>query len=244
MSGAIRPQRLLDGHFRASERLSASISQPGCVWVTDADGTLWSDDIGERFLQRLIADKALVGRPGDVWAEYEARVAADKGAGYAWAARAMAGMSQADVEARARAFAAEFVPAHLYASMRALADAARAHGCEAWIVSASPELLVKAAAPLVGIDPARAVGMQVAVAGGILQDESIGAITYRQGKVEAIRARIGRMPTLVSGDSAGDVEMFGVATQAALFVRHSYTDPELLALAASSGWIVEAFERW
>ncbi len=234
----------LAGHFTASERISAALV-PGCVWVTDADGTLWSEDIGEGFLKRLAADRALVSpeATGDVWATYEAKVKADKAAGYAWAAQVMAGMPEAEVTARAEAYAREFVPAHLYPAMRALVDEAHARGCEPWIVSASNEWVVRAAAPLIGLAPDHAVGIRVAVENGRLTDRVVAPVTFRAGKVRAIEERIGRKPSLVSGDSSGDIEMLEWATQASLFVWHDYTDAALVERARASGWLVEPLTR-
>jgi hypothetical protein len=79
----------LSAAFAEGERLEAVLAAPGCLWVTDADGTLWSDDIGEGFLKALIAEGALVSPEarGDVWAAYEERVRRDKASGYAWAAQ-------------------------------------------------------------------------------------------------------------------------------------------------------------
>jgi phosphoserine phosphatase len=239
-----RSSHPLESHFRAASRLDELLT-PGCLWVSDADGTLWSDDIGEGFLKHLVAEGALVSPDarGDVWAEYEARVRADKGAGYAWAVQVMAGLPEAEVQRRAEAFAREFVPANLYAGMRALVEAAKARGCEPWIVSASNEWVVRAAAPLVGIAPEHAVGIRVAVAEGRLTSTVVPPITYKNGKIVAIEQRIGRRPSLVSGDSSGDVEMLDWASGAALFVRHDYTDPALLEQAGVSGWLVEVLGR-
>lgn len=238
---AVRPQARLEPHFAAHGPLANALAQPGCVWVSDADGTLWADDIGERFLERLIKDRILVTKEPDVWATYEAKVKADKATGYAWAAQVMAGLSEDEVNRRATAFAAEFVPAHLYPAMRALLEEARAAGCEPWIVSASNEWIVRAAAPLLGIDSAHAVGIRVAVRDGVLTEQVVAPVTYKQGKVEAIRQRIGRTPAIVSGDSVGDLEMFEIATRGAIFVKHPYTDPALLALPQASRWWVESF---
>lgn len=243
---AVRPAPSgLEAHFRGAARLAELLSTPGCAWVSDADGTLWSEDIGEGFLKQLIADKALVSpaATGDIWAAYDARVRADKASGYAWAAQAMAGLTEADVAARAEAYAATFVPAHLFPGMRALLSEARTRGCEVWIVSASNEWIVRAAAPLLGLDPSHAVGIRVAVKDGTLTDTVVPPVTYRAGKVDAILARVGRLPSLVSGDSAGDLEMLAAATGAGLFVEHDYTDPAVLGLARERGWLVEPLGR-
>ncbi len=240
---ASQKQSLLAPHFppEVAARLEQALSVPGALWVTDADGTLWSDDIGEGFLQKLIADNALVSPEAqgiDVWLEYEARVAADKGAGYAWAAQVMAGMPEAEVRERAASFAKAFVPRHLYGAMAALIEAAQTIGAVPWIVSASNQWIVEAAAPLLGMPANRVAGIRVAVANGRLTSRLVSPVTFKAGKVDTIQQLIGRTPTLVSGDSSGDVEMLAVATSAALFVAHpGKTSADLLKLAGTSGWL-------
>ncbi|MFM2153275.1 MAG: hypothetical protein RL199_1710, partial [Pseudomonadota bacterium] len=233
--------RALPAHFVEGERLEAVLSAPGCVWVTDADGTLWADDIGEAFLKVLIRDRALVSpeATGDVWAAYEEKVRRDKASGYAWAAQAMAGLPEAEVRARAADFARSFVPVHLYPAMRALLTEAKARGCETWVVSASNQWIIEAAAPLLGLDPSHGVGIRVAVEGGKLTSKVVEPVTYKAGKVAAIAQFIGRDPTLVSGDSFGDVEMLAKALHAGLLVQHDYSDRALVSLAPSSGWMLQ-----
>jgi HAD superfamily phosphoserine phosphatase-like hydrolase len=234
----------LAGLFTAdgAAKLDSVLSGPGCTWVTDADGTLWTDDIGEGFLKQLILDKAFVSPEagGDVWASYEARVKADRTAGYAWAAQVMAGMREEDVVARADAYAKTFVPKHLFPGMSALLAEARARGCDRWIVSASNVWIVRAAAPYLGIDPRQARGIEVVVKGGVLTTELMPPVPYREGKVETIRKFVGRMPTLVSGDSVGDREMLAAATGAALVIHHpGHTDPAFAADVRAAGWLLE-----
>lgn len=235
------PPRGLSAHFAEGERLQTVLSAPGCLWVTDADGTLWSDDIGEGFLKALLRDGALVSPEsrGDVWAAYEERVRRDKASGYAWAAQLMAGMPEETVRRRAAEFARSFVPEHLYPSMKALLSSAKAKGCETWVVSASNQWVVEAAAPLLGLDPSHAVGIRVAVDDGRLTSRVLEPVTYKAGKVTAVAKFIGRDPTLVTGDSFGDVELLASALHVGLVVQHDYTDPALLSLARSAGWIVQ-----
>lgn len=242
MVAAARPTTPLASHFRGAERLAQVLEEPGCLWVTDADGTLWSEDIGEGFLRRLIADRALVSpaAAGDTWARYRELVAQDAATGYGWAAQLLGGLPSDEVRQRAEAFAREFVPKHGFPAMRALVAEAKAQGGETWIVSASAEPIVRAAAPLMGIDPTHVVGLRVAEEAGRLTSRLVGPVTYRQGKVEAIDRCIGRRPALVSGDSAGDVEMLSSATRLALVVRQPSSAASFLGHATAAGWLVES----
>lgn len=232
----------LRDHFTAADRIAEALGSPGCVWVTDADGTLWSDDIGERFLQRLVRDGVLAARTGqDSWALYQQKLRVDKVDAYTFATAVMAGLPEGQVQQAAAAFAHEFVPEHLYPAMKALIGEAQARGCDIWIVSASNEWVVRAAAHELGIAQDHGLGIRVAVRDGHLTSEIVPPVNYQAGKVERIRQAIQAVPTLVSGDSAGDVEMLRAASAAPIFVQHDYTDPAVLETARSSGWWVETF---
>lgn len=224
------------------QRLDEALSFEKCLWVTDADKTLWAGDIGEAFLQELAAGKVLVApdAQGDVWASYEARVREDRTRGYAWAVQAMAGLAEEDVRARARDFAERFVPAQAFPAFRALVEEARSRGCDIWVVSASSQWIVEAGVALMGFDPDRVLGMRVEVENGVLTDRLVAPLTNEAGKVAAIEAMIGRRPTLVTGDSSGDFEMLAVAERVALLITQpGRTDPEYAAHAQAQGWLVQ-----
>jgi HAD superfamily phosphoserine phosphatase-like hydrolase len=227
----------------AAERLSAALGPP-CLFATDADGTLWRDDLGEAFLQALIRERALASPEAkgvDVWATYEARVAQDKARGYAWAVQIMSGMAEREIELRARAFAAQFVPSRLYPEMGALLVEAVARGVSPWIVSASNRWVVEAAAELLGLDRRRVIGMSTAVRGGILTDEIELPIVYGPGKAEALLRRAGAPPGLAAGDTENDQPMLDASALALLVLHPGKTSPALLRHARERGWLVEAF---
>lgn len=225
-----------------ADALDAALDLPNGLLATDADGTIWREDIGEAFLKALIRGGRLVSPQAvsDVYATYEAKVAADKASGYAWAVQVMAGLREADVAAAADAFAKSWVEEHTYPAMRALLGEANRRGCEPWIVSASCVWIVRAAAPYLGIDPNRALGLRVKVRGGVLTDEVDPPVTFRAGKNEALQAFARRGATIACGDSTGDIELLGGASGAALFIAHASTDPKLLALADEQRWLVQA----
>lgn len=214
---------------------------PGARWVTDADGTLWNDDIGEDFLRWMEAERALVSpeaREVDVWAAYEAKCRVDKRTGYGWAVQVMAGLPEAELVARCETFARRFVPGRAFPSMRALVEFAASRDVTPWIVSASHQWLVRAAAPLVGIDPARVLGLTVEVRDGVLTDRLADPFTFREGKRDAVRALIDPAPALVSGDSTGDLEMLELA-KTRLVIAHRAADPAFAVEAAARGWLVQ-----
>ena len=207
----------------------------------DADGTLWAEDIGEAFLRWLIAGRLLphVDSGHDVYEEYERHVARDRSEGYVWAVAAMAGLAEADVQMWARQLAAAWP--NQRRAMAGLVRGLARHGFEVWIVSASNEWIVKAAAPSVGIDPARAVGIATAVADGVITDRPIRPVPSEAGKVDVIRERIGVVPEFAFGDSLGDLAMLEHAEQPLVVGRHDQPGAALLAVARERGWPVTLF---
>jgi len=228
---------MLSDHFAQSESIAAALSRPGALWVTDADGTLWSGDVGDDFLRVLIADGALRSPPAvyDLFSAYEARVAADPADGYAWAVQLMAGMAEAEVAERAAGFARRYLPPRRLDGMATLVAAALRHGTAVHVVSASNSWVVRAAVDLLGLPSARVSGVEVAVEGGLLTDRIIPPVTYRGGKVAVLG---GRRPTLASGDSLGDLELLRTAELALVVRQPSTTTAGVLAEAEARGWLV------
>jgi phosphoserine phosphatase len=71
----------------------------------------------------------------------------------------------------------------------------------------------------------------------VMSDEVLAPITYRQGKVEAIKRSIGRRPLIVFGDAWTDFEMLTTASLGVLIDRGK---ADLLrALAATESVIVQ-----
>lgn len=229
-----------DPAFR--DAVQAVLDDPGPAPLAcfDADGTLWSEDIGEAFLRWLIAGHLLPNHDcaKDVYADYEARVEVDRAEGYAWAVRLMAGLPVEDVVRWSRQLA------HAWPCYRpAMADLARglaAAGVEVWIVSATNRWTVTEGGRLMGFAPERVIGMSVEVADGRLTDRAERPLIANAGKVEAIGRVIGRRPDLAFGDSKGDFEMLCDARQP-LVVGRRDKPASLLPIAAERGWPIHLF---
>ncbi|MBM4371307.1 MAG: haloacid dehalogenase-like hydrolase [Deltaproteobacteria bacterium] len=219
--------------------LASAPPAPRRVAVFDGDNTLWDGDIGEAFLRWLASSGHLVDPPADVWGEYERRVAVDRSAGYGWAVQVMAGLPADRVARWAAAFA--YAWPSWRAGMRAILDRIAAAGVETWLVSASSALVVRAAAPFMGIPQDRVLGMEVESSGGLLTDRLIRPLTCAGGKVEAIRRTIGLRPVAAFGDSFGDLEMLEDASAAFVVGQRSRPNAAFLDLAAVRGWPVNVF---
>lgn len=125
-------------------------------------------------------------------------------------------------------------------AVRELIWAMHRHGWEVWIVTASPEAVVQPVAEQFGIHPHRVLGMrcdkdpQGRYAPGVLQP-----YTYRQGKLDALRAAAGRDPLFAAGDSWTDEALLRAARHAVLFDRG---DAALRAEAEAGGWWIQPAE--
>jgi HAD superfamily phosphoserine phosphatase-like hydrolase len=235
-------------HFAADfrEKIAAHLGGGGSSKLAcfDADGTLWSEDIGEAQFRWLAAGSLLpwLGRPravDELWAEYEARVAKNKSEGYAWAVQCMSGLAESEVQRWSRQLA--YAWPNYRPAMVELIKGLRGAGVEVWLVSASNGWVIEAAAPFVGADEKHVLGIRVEVAGGVLTDRVVHPVTCQAGKVDAIMKRIGRKPDFAFGDSLGDLEMLEHAKVPLVIGRHDKPNAELPKIARDRGWAFHAF---
>jgi HAD superfamily phosphoserine phosphatase-like hydrolase len=207
----------------------------------DADGTLWSYDIGEAFFRWLIAGRLLKGVDygRDLYAEYEEWTRRDRTAAYASVVAMMKGLPEPDVATWAGQMAAAwpcYRPA-MAGLMRGLAGA----GFEVWIVSASNHWVVTAAVARLGVEPSRVLAIRSEVRDGVLTGRVIEPVTCEAGKVEAMGRHIGRMPDLACGDSMGDFEMLRAARLGLVVGTREAMSRRISDAAAEHGWPVHFF---
>jgi HAD superfamily phosphoserine phosphatase-like hydrolase len=207
----------------------------------DADGTLWAEDIGEAFLRWMIAAGRLPLYRGrhDLYQEYEERVRQDRSSGYAWAVQVMAGNREGDLLEWSGWLATAW-PTYR-PTMKGLLEGLSQEGVEVWIVSASNRWTIRAAAPFVGVDPEKTMGIAVKTDHGVLTDQVERPIICMEGKVEAIRQRFGTDPLLAAGDSLGDLAMLESARFPLVVGRRDQPRAALLSVAAGQGWPVHLF---
>lgn len=125
--------------------------------------------------------------------------------------------------------------------MQALIAALQETGFDVFVVTASPEWLVQVFAPRAGVPRENVVGIRLfQSAAGVLSPRIDPPVTYRTGKVVAIRTQIapgGRRPVLAFGDAETDWEMLDEASGlAVLFDRKR---PALRAHAVARGWAIQ-----
>lgn len=224
-----------------SKALAEAESRERKIAVFDADWTLWSADIGEAFLRWLIAGRLLLKADysSDIYKEYEKKVEVNRAAGYAWAVQTMAGLREEDIKLWSRQFA--YAWPNYRPLMLALINSLREKGFEVWIVSASNDWVIKAAASRVGVEPEKSLGIRVEVENGLLTDRIIEPVTCNYGKVETIIQHIGEKPLIAFGDSMGDLEMLEYSKIPFIVGRHEDKESKILEIARSRGWAIHLF---
>jgi phosphoserine phosphatase len=172
---------------------------------------------------------------------------------YAWTAQLMAGHTHAEIEQMAREVAAMHLAApigttqvvgtrtvngwlRIYGQVADLIKAARSRGYDVWVITASPNDVVRAVAPRVGVEPGRVIGIRsVTDAAGKLtyafegcgpvSDGQQSMITYIEGKrcwinkvifgdntAAAIERRRDPRQVFAAGDSDTDIDFMRDST--------------------------------
>lgn len=235
---------------RLREGLSVSVSSPTLAF--DADGTLWSGDIGNDLFEALLLGRAIrqdayeallaearfsgVSLHGDATdlgrALYEAHWTGQypEERAFAMMAWAFAGYTLAE----ARAFAADVfarvgLRERLHRFLEPILEWARAEDVPVWVVSASPLFAVQMGVSLLGILPENVVAMQPRVLGDRIAPELAAPAVYGPAKPTSFFAACpGRELLGAFGDSSYDAALLA-ASRVPVAVRPK---PGLLARAA------------
>jgi HAD superfamily phosphoserine phosphatase-like hydrolase len=202
----------------------------------DADGTLWTEDIGESFLRWLLGGplEGLVEEDPETYEKYEARVRASLTDGYGWAVQMMQGLCERDVARWARQLVQAW-PTYRPVMLALVGGLAEA-GVEVWIVSASNHWVIAAAGARLGLPAEQTIAVRVEVEGGILTDRLVHPIPCEGGKVAAIDRWIGRRPDLAVGDGLGDLAMLESAALRLAVGRKASKNAPLLRIARERAW--------
>lgn len=245
---------------RLEELFAANGRQPGeSLLAFDADGTLWSGDVGidnfEALLEKgailpaalplLRAEASAAGLFLAADATEQARVlyeAYERDAypeenAFRVMACAFAGYRKEEV----RRFAAEVATAsalraRLHPEVMPVLDWAKLRGIRRYVVSASHSIVVESSLDLVGIPIDGVFAMSQAEENGLLTTRLHEPVTYGVGKTEALRAGVAGKTLLGAfGDSAFDLHLLREA-RVAVAVRPK---PGLRARATECVGLVE-----
>jgi PPM family protein phosphatase len=220
------------------ERLEAARTQhPDGVIAFDADGTLWSGDVGEDFFHALIARQAIRDQARDalVANAHEFSVKVALGAAPTDVARALydayiegrfpeertcemmtwacAGWTKGEIARHCKGVVeVGRLISRIHEEVRGVLEWARKKKVRVIVVSASPREIVETAAAKLGIK-----GLDIVASTGLYEGEIMIAkaelpIPYADGKVYALRKMIGNKAILGAfGDNAFDLAMLSQA---------------------------------
>lgn len=244
-------------------RLEGERSRAGArtALAFDADGTLWSGDVGFDLFKAALGHRAFrpaardplaveahgaglsVGEADDANAIALRLFAAwaagdyDDGRAFRMMAWAFAGWTAAELLVLAdEALRAADVASRIHAPVREVVAWAHDAGVEVWIVSASPRAAVEVGGRLLGVQPDRVIAVTPRRAGDELLPELEEPVPYDEGKAHAIRAAAPDATVLGAfGDSASDAPLMREARIAVAVEPHQ----RLRALGPSLTHLVE-----
>lgn len=204
--------------------------------VFDCDGTLWAPDSGEQFfyweIERGLLPQAVIDWALPRYDDYkQGRVDEETMCGEMVTLHK--GIARQTLErAAADFFEAKIAPV-IFPEMQELAIRLRASGCELWAVSSTNEWVVRAGAPVFGIELERVIAACAETEGGCATDRLIRVPTDEH-KARAIGEFLPRVPDAAFGNSMHDLRMLEQAAHA--FVVNP--NPDLEREARRRGWRV------
>lgn len=216
----------------------------GTVAAFDADGTLWSVDVGEAFLKHA-SEKGILPKwpePGAAWTEYQHRLATRPlREAFEFCVTAFEGLLDLEVAAWAEAFVSPKWCEHTFPAMRELVSSLIRAEAEVWVVSGSPAWCVIPGAALLGIPESQVIAAIPALdAEGRIKAAMGAPLPTQETKVEAIVARAGRAPHLAAGNSAYDFALLKSARVMALLIDPPH-DEAWKKIDGGATWLVQ---RW
>jgi HAD superfamily phosphoserine phosphatase-like hydrolase len=206
------------------------------VAAFDCDGTLWSGDAGETFLDWEIKRNVVSPAVGSAmrlrYAEYKAgKVSEDDMCGEMVTMHK--GMSDASLMDVATEFMRSHFPGRIFPEMKQLVHQLQDKGCEIWAVSSSNEWLIRAGMTQFGIPDHRILAAKAELSNGLVTDKLV-RIPSGPGKPKALREIAGREIDAAFGNSRWDVDMLAMA-------KHGFAvnpNSDLEAAAQQRGWII------
>jgi HAD superfamily phosphoserine phosphatase-like hydrolase len=218
--------QFVDSVLRLAPRVSAF----------DCDGTLWSGDAGETFLdweiKRGVVSSAVGLAMRARYAEYKAgKVSEDEMCGEMVTMHK--GLSDAAMLETATEFMTSSFPGFIFPEMKELVHRLQKQGCEIWAVSSSNEWVIRAGMTQFGIPDGRILAAKVELDNGIVTDRLV-CIPSGPGKPKALREVAGKEIDAAFGNSKWDLDMLAIA-------KHAFAvnpNPDLERAARQRGWAI------
>lgn len=219
----------------AVERVARQGAQVAAVF--DADGTVWSGDIGEEVLKVLVDNGRLLSPPPRPFERYLQLFQDDPPRAFAYCVEVMQGLAIADVARWSDELYQQRFAACVFPDVRAALGQLTSAGVRVHLVSASNAVTVRSAAQALGLDPSLVLAVEGEVADGRYTGNVLEPVTSNHGKVQAIQARIADRPAIAFGNSLFDREMLEHAQQAVM-VAPAGVNSAAVELARAEGWLI------
>jgi HAD superfamily phosphoserine phosphatase-like hydrolase len=202
--------------------------------VFDCDGTLWSSDSGEAFMdweieRRLLAPEVAAWISERYRRYREGKVAEEIICGEMVTVHE--GLPHAELERAAREFFEEKIVPRIFPEMLTLARRLGEAGCELWAVSSTNDWVVRAGVERFGIPPGRVLAASVHLENGLATGRLL-RVPSGPDKAVAVREVIARVPDIAFGNSIHDLELLECA-------QHPFAinpNPDLEGIARRRGW--------
>ncbi len=220
----------------------------------DADGTLWDTDLGEAFFKWQIKNCPLVlpkQAQNDPWSYYrQMKGSGDPRPAYLWLAQINKGHSLNLVRNWADEFLKQFQPLPIFEEQKKLIKLLQENNFKIFIITASVKWAVEPGARVLGLSNEDVLGVSTAIdSNGIITDQGIFPITYKDGKLEALLKATNQIhPILSSGNTMGDISLLkgsrglSIAVGAANENHELYaTEEQLRQEAINHHWIIHRF---
>ncbi len=209
-------------------------SEGRVIAVFDHDNTLICGDITEgkelghagfanEFIKKSLCKRDITAEiPAsagkDPWKFYQEWASADPGHAYGWICTIYGGYPASEISRRSAQYYKEQIQPRIFPEMLTLVKVLKDLGVDVFVVSASAQVVVRAAAPFFGIPEDHIFGIRLAEKDGILLPRYLKPISWSAGKTWYIRNLTGSFPPgniLVFGDSYrtdGHMLRFGVSS--------------------------------
>lgn len=202
---------------------------PPLIAAFDADGTLWDVDLGENFFQYQI-DNRQIPLPPDPWNYYleMKKINNDPRDAYVWLAQINKDIPLSELQHWAQSAFDKVTPNPIFSEQKKLIDLLLKHSVQIYIVTASIKWAIEPGAKALGLNPDQVIGAETEVKNGLITEQKILPITYRQGKVDALLKKTRNIrPFLSVGNTIGDYELLQCSTNISLAVSAASRDDKL-----------------
>lgn len=186
----------------------------------DADGTLWDTDFGENFFLWKIKNKVIKDLPNNAWDIYH-QLKADnqQKKAYLWLAQICAGQHIDTVREWATAAMQDLGQPPIFEEQKKLIQYFQTKNIPVYIITASVKWAVEPGAGLLGIPFENVLGIETKLdSDGKVTTDQKGPISWKEGKVEALKAVTSIIPFFCSGNTTGDTALLQYSSHLKLAV--------------------------